>query len=112
MIGQDVKRILLFLYGSGLASSLFSCKFTESQKLSEIADKMDIASKLESRIAVSLHTLTTVYCKKPTCFEVLNKCTPWSGIVVTVNDFHVKRVRNCWQVECTSLYSFNLCVVV
>ncbi|KAG0616414.1 hypothetical protein M758_5G113500 [Ceratodon purpureus] len=64
----DGKRILMFSYGSGLASSLFSCKFVEGEKLSEIADKMSIASKLESRIQVTpkefvdtMHLMETRY---------------------------------------------------
>jgi len=49
----DGKRIIMFSYGSGLASSLFACKFQEGQSsfsLVDIQKKMDIASKLESRI--------------------------------------------------------------
>jgi len=64
----DGKRILMFSYGSGLASSLFSCKFVDGQKLTEIAKKMDIAAKLESRIAVTpkefvetMHLMETRY---------------------------------------------------
>ncbi|XP_024374898.1 hydroxymethylglutaryl-CoA synthase [Physcomitrium patens] len=64
----DGQRILLFSYGSGLASSLFSCKFVEGQKLAEIAEKMDIAAKLQSRIAVTptefvetMHLMETRY---------------------------------------------------
>ncbi|XP_024377715.1 hydroxymethylglutaryl-CoA synthase [Physcomitrium patens] len=64
----DGERILMFSYGSGLAASLFSCKFTGGQKLSEIAEKMDIVAKLDSRIAVTpkefvetMHLMETRY---------------------------------------------------
>lgn len=49
----DGQRILMFSYGSGLASSLFACKFVEGEKLSAIKEKMNIDDKLESRIAVT-----------------------------------------------------------
>ena len=54
-VWQDGKRIIMFSYGSGLASSLFACKFQEGQSsfsLVDIQKKMDIASKLESRVMV------------------------------------------------------------
>jgi len=72
----------MFSYGSGLASSLFSCKFVDGQKLSEIADKMDIGAKLESRIAVRLRTLLQ---KLPHMF--------YSGFFVSLNVFHVEQER-------------------
>lgn len=51
----DGKRALLFSYGSGLASTLFSIRFREGEgyfTLSRISSAMDVASKLESFITV------------------------------------------------------------
>jgi hydroxymethylglutaryl-CoA synthase len=44
------KRVMLFSYGSGLASSLFSFKVTAS--LIGLSDKLDVKARLAARIAV------------------------------------------------------------
>lgn len=52
----DGKRALLFSYGSGLASTLFSIRFREGEgyfTLSRISSALDITSKLESFITVT-----------------------------------------------------------
>lgn len=52
----DGKRALLFSYGSGLASSLFSIRFREGEggfTLAKISAALDVASKLDSMITVS-----------------------------------------------------------
>nr|AFK49362.1 unknown [Lotus japonicus] len=46
------KRVILFSYGSGLTSTMFSLQFSEGQhpfSLSNIARVMDVAGKLKSR---------------------------------------------------------------
>lgn len=49
---QEGQRVLMFSYGSGLASTIFSFKIREGQHpftISNIAEVMDLESKLESR---------------------------------------------------------------
>nr|AUW64606.1 3-hydroxy-3-methylglutaryl-CoA synthase [Ginkgo biloba] len=50
------QRVLMFSYGSGLASTMFSLKIREGQHpftLTNIADVMDVSSKLDSRHVLS-----------------------------------------------------------
>ncbi|KAH8961427.1 hypothetical protein BDL97_05G049800 [Sphagnum fallax] len=58
----DGKRLLMFSYGSGLASSLFSFKVCQGRtpySVSQIAEKMSIAEKLDSRIIVDPKTFVS-----------------------------------------------------
>ncbi|KAG5028216.1 hypothetical protein JHK87_011730 [Glycine soja] len=50
---KDGKRVILFSYGSGLTSTMFSLQLREGQhpfSLSNIAKVMDVSSKLKSRL--------------------------------------------------------------
>ena len=49
-MNQIGKRIGLFSYGSGLASSMFSIRVVSSVK--EFVDKMNVIPRLESRLKV------------------------------------------------------------
>lgn len=52
---QDNKRVIMFSYGSGLAATMFSFRLRDGQypfSLSNIANVMNIAEKLKSRIEV------------------------------------------------------------
>lgn len=71
------KRIGIFSYGSGLASSFFSLKVRGSTK--EMADKLDIHARLENRRVVPPQTYDDVSFQLiypcPFCLEVANAKT-------------------------------------
>ena len=51
LINQAGARLLLFSYGSGLASSMFSIKVGSDAKAREALRKMKLATNLEARLA-------------------------------------------------------------
>lgn len=74
---QVGQRIVMFSYGSGMTSTMFSFKINEGQhpfSLSNIANILDISNKLESRHVVSLSWTAPEYlthCKPQACFVSL-----------------------------------------
>lgn len=60
---QSGQRIVMFSYGSGLTSTMFSFKLNEGQhpfSLTNIASVLDVTAKLESRHVVWFFILTTL----------------------------------------------------
>lgn len=57
---QVGKRIVMFSYGSGLSSSMFSFKIQDGQhpfSISNVANLMKVSEKLDSRHVVCIFTL-------------------------------------------------------
>lgn len=62
---QGDKRLVMFLYGSGLSSTIFLFKLIEGQhplSLSNIASVLNVHKKLAARHVVSIHFYLTSLC--------------------------------------------------